>query len=364
MGGAARGRDAPWAASGRERGEPRPAGRREGEGMIRTMICTDGARVREQVEVAEIGAVLADERALLWLDLERPTPTELQALAATFGFHPLAIEDATKAHQRPKIDRYDTFYFIVFYDIDVDAAEERIDEHELDIFLGRNFLITVHGETIAEIDEVAARFGHNQANIERGVGVLLYSLLDTIVDHYFPVVEHIEARIHDMERRIFTSRDHRQREGLHEAIFTLRGELLELRRVLGPERDVLATLARRDLPVVTKKVAVYFQDVQDHLLRVTDAVDISRDLLTSTLDSYHAQNANTLNQVVRVLTACSIILMSISFIAALYGMNFNPAASPLNMPELNARFGYPLALLTMAVVAGVEAYIFRRQGWL
>ena len=332
--------------------------------MIRTLLCTEEYCTRRQLDRAEIAAVLADAHNLLWIDLDRPTPEELQLLAGEFEFHPLAVEDATKQHQRAKIDRYDSFYFIVVHDVDYVAEANQIDEHELDIFMGRNYLVTVHYEPIDEIGEVAARLGHNLALIEHGVGVALYSLLDTIVDHYFPVVDQIRDRIQQLERRVFTVRQPRQREGLHEDIFALRSELLQLRQVIGPQRDVLAVLVRRDLPIISKKMAVYFQDVQDHLLRVIDAVDVHRDLVGSVLDSYHAQNANGLNQVMRVLTSCSIILMSVSFIAGVYGMNFNPEASPFNMPELNAFFGYPVTLLVMALVAGGLAYLFRRQGWL
>jgi magnesium transporter len=285
-------------------------------------------------------------------------------LAGEFGFHPLAVEDATKQHQRPKIDRYDDFYFMVFYDIDYLDEDNRIDEHELDIFLGKNFLITVHDEAIAEVAEVAERFARNLTLIEHGIGVLLYTLLDTIVDHYFPVAERIREHIEQLERRVLTARHPRDRADLQADIFALRRELLQMRRVTDPERDVLAVLARRDLPVISKKAAVYFQDVHDHLLRVTDAVNMYRDLLSSVLDSYHAQTANNLNQVMRVLTSCSIILMSVTFIASIYGMNFNPEASPYNMPELNSYYGYPVTLFVMVVVGLTLVWLLRRKGWL
>jgi magnesium transporter len=211
--------------------------------VIRTLLCNEEYCTRRQLDRAEIATVLAHDRNLLWLDLDRPTPEEWHLLSEEFAFHPLAVEDATKGHQRAKIDRYDTFYFLVVHDIDYDPDTNRIDEHELDIFLGRNFLVTVHYEPIAEIADVAGRLGQNLALIEHGVGVLLYSLLDTIVDHYFPVVDHIRDRIHQLERRVFTTRQPRQREGLHEDIFALRTELLQLRQVIGPQRDVLAVIA-------------------------------------------------------------------------------------------------------------------------
>ncbi len=332
--------------------------------MIRTLLCTEEYCTRRHLDRDDIGPVLSAEHNLLWLDLENPTPQDMTFLTGEFGFHPLAVEDATRPHQRPKLDRYDDFYFIVFYDIAYDEEDNRIDEHELDIFLGKNYLITVHTEAIAEVGEVAERLGRNLSLIEHGVGVLLYSLLDTIVDHYFPVSDRIARRIEELERRVYTTRSQREREGLQEDIFTLRRELLTMRRVLGPERDVLATLVRRDLPVVSKKAAVYFQDVHDHLLRVTEAIDISRELLGSAFDSYHAMNANSLNHIMRVLTSCSIILMSVTLIAGIYGMNFNPDRSPLNMPELNAPYGYLGSLVLMGLVGAVLSWLFRRKGWL
>jgi magnesium transporter len=328
------------------------------------MLCTEGYRAERRLDPAAVGAVLADEQDLLWLDLEAPTAEELRRVGEEFGFHELALEDAARPHQRPKIDRYDGFYFLTFYDFDYDEATARLDAHELDIFLGKAYLVTVHEEPIAEIAEVADRLARNLAAIERGVGTLLYSLLDTIVDHYFPVVERLGAAIEDLERRIITTRDPRGREALQEEIFALRRQLLDLRRVLVPERDVLTALVRRDLPVVSKRAATYFQDVQDHVLRAADAVDVYRDLVSGALESYHAANSNGLNQTMRILTATSIILMSVTLIAGIYGMNFNPDASPFNMPELNARYGYAGALLAMAVIAGVLAWLFRREGYL
>jgi magnesium transporter len=332
--------------------------------MIRTMLCTEAYRARHQLDHGGIGVVLADEHDLLWLDLEAPTAAELRHLGEAFGFHELALEDAARPHQRPKIDRYDDFYFLAFYDLDYDAATGHVAAHELDVFLGRAYLITVHEAPIDEIDEVAARLGRNLAAIERGVGTLLYSLLDTIVDHYFPVVERLGAAIEDLERRIVATRDPRGRDRLQEEIFALRRQLLDLRRLLVPERDVLTTLVRRDLPVVSKKAAAYFQDVHDHVLRAADAVDVYRELVSGALESYRATNSDGLNQTMRILTATSIILMGVTLIAGIYGMNFDPAASPLNMPELHARYGYPGALLAMAATAAVLAWLFRRKGYL
>jgi magnesium transporter len=205
--------------------------------MIRTMLCIEAYRTLHQLAHAEVGVVLADEQDLLWLDLEAPTAEELRRLSIEFAFHELAMEDAALPHQRPKIDRYDDFYFLTFYDFDYDEADGRLVEHELNVFLSTNYLITVHEAPLAEIDAVAARLGRNMAAIEHGVGTLLYSLLDTIVDHYFPVVERLGAAIEDRERRIGATRDLRGRDRLQEEIFALRRRLLELRRLLVPEQE-------------------------------------------------------------------------------------------------------------------------------
>jgi magnesium transporter len=328
--------------------------------MIHTMLCSEGQEFKWDLRQSEIGRVLAHDENILWLDLQDPTPEELELLASEFKFHPLALEDAQK-RQRPKVEQYDDFNFLVFYDIDYDEASNLIDEHQLGIFFGRNYLVTVHYEPIEEIDEVAGRWQHNVDQIGRGVGVLVYSLLDTIVDHYFAVVDGIGDRIEEMETRVFTQAD---RESLLE-IFTLRRELLNLRRTISPERDVMAMLARRDLPVVGEAVTIYFQDVYDHVLRVTEAIDTYRELLSDVLNSYLSVNANNmamtsnnLNQVMRVLTSVSIILMSVTLIASIYGMNFD------NMPELHTRYGYFVALLVMLTLGLGLAVFFKRRNWL
>ncbi len=328
--------------------------------MIHTMLCSEGQELKWDLRQSEIGRVLADDANLLWLDLENPTPEELELLASEFGFHELAVEDAQKA-QRPKAEQYDNFNFLVFYDIDYDEASNLIDEHQLSIFLGRNYLVAVHRDLIEEIDEVAARWQRNADQLGRGVGVLLYSLLDTIVDHYFAVVDRIGDRIEELETRVFAQAD---REGLLE-IFTLRRELLTLRRTISPERDVMGMLARRDLPVVGEAVTVYFQDVYDHVLRVTEAIDSYRELLSDVLNSYLSVNANNmamtsnnLNQVMRVLTSVSIILMSVTLIASIYGMNFE------NMPELRTQSGYFVALFVMLTLGLSLAVYFKRKNWL
>jgi magnesium transporter len=332
--------------------------------MIRTMICSENRRLRKALSRDEIGLILSDNENRLWLDVEAPTAEELDLLAEEFILHPLALEDVTHQGQRPKIDTYEDFYFLVCYDIDYDATSDKIDEHELHIFIGKNFLVTIHYEPIEEIDEVASRFLRNTTAIERGIGILLYSLLDTIVDHYFPVIDRIGDRIEELEAGVFVENGGVPQQAM-QSIQLLKRELITMRRVVAPERDAMAVLARRELPIVSEAAGVYFQDLYEHVLRVTDVLDVYRELLGGVLDSYLSINsnnlataANNLNAVMKTLTSYSIILMSMTLVAGIYGMNFE------FMPELGWPLGYPAALLAMAAIFVVLRMYFKRRGWL
>jgi magnesium transporter len=312
----------------------------------------------------DILRLLKKDDTLIWLDVEDPTQDEIAHLTDAFAVHPLAIEDIHKAHQRPKIDVYEDFYFLVFYDVDYIDEVDRIDEHELSVVIGKNYLLTFHREPIEEIEEVAARFRRNSQEIERGIGVLLYSLLDTIVDHYFPVIDQIGERIEELEAAVVEHQGGNPSSRMAD-IFSLKRELIHLRRQIAPERDAMAVLARRELPIVSVATGVYFQDLYEHVLRVTDAVDVYRDLLSGVLDSYLSVNsnnlavaANDLNDIMKKLTSYSIILMGMALVTGIYGMNFD------NMPELHLSFGYPAALAVMVLVGLGLGFLFKRQDWL
>jgi magnesium transporter len=328
--------------------------------MMRMLFSKMDGMVTREIDPAHCGRVIADPNNLAWVDLDCPTPAEIEVLRREFGFHELAIEDAVKHSQRPKIDTYDSFYLLVLYAVTFDEAELRIDEHELDVFVGQNYLVPVHEGAIEELDEVARRWERNSTAMDPSVGVLLYSLIDTLVDDYLPIMDRISDLIEEIQEAVFDHYDPQAQA----RIFALRRELLNLRRILGPERDVVLRLSRRELPILAPNTSVYFQDVYDHVARATDSVDMYRELLSSVLDSYLSASSNNLNLIFRTLTSVSIILMSLSLIAGIYGMNFNPEVSPFSMPELNARFGYPATLLLMLGVALALYAVFRRKRWL
>ncbi len=321
--------------------------------MIKVILHNNDQKAIIDAPVAELPEIVAREHTMLWVDLTDPTLEEVAAIGKVFAFHPLALEDTLADDIRPKIDQYDGYAFIAFYGMT--HSPEGCRAHSVDIFIGTNYMVTFHDSALPVIDETAARWKQNVASLgNRGPGFLLYSLLDALVDGYFPVVDAITERAEELEESVLNG----GAPLLQVSIMQLRRELLMIRRVSGPERDVMNVLVRRDPPYFGKKEVAYFQDVYDHLLRVIDSVDLTRDMLAGVLDANLSMVSYNLNVVVKRLTSSSIILMSITLVAGIYGMNF------ANMPELDWQFGYLFAIGLMAVIGVTEFLVFKQIDWL
>jgi magnesium transporter len=322
--------------------------------MAELTVCDNHKQFYTDISTADISDLLQEPNRTIWLDLENPSEEEIALLHDEFGFHHLAIEDATRAHERPKIDAYDNYYFLVLYAGFYEPGSNELRLEGLNLFVGPNYLVSVHRGAIRQVEDTRRRWQQAASPMGNTVGALLYSLLDAVVDDYFPLLDQLADRVEDLEDTIFN--DFKE-ESIQE-IFTLKKDLLRLRRVVAPERDVLNVLLRRELPVFRPDDTIYLQDVYDHIVRVTDSVDTYRDLLSSALDSYLSLQSNRLNQILKVLTIASISLMSAALIAGIYGMNFD------YMPELRWRYGYPFALLLMVGVSLGLIAIFKRLKWL
>jgi len=323
--------------------------------VIKVNLHTDRTGLQNNIPLDQISDILEREDSLLWVDVVDPSPDDLRLIGQEFQFHPLAMEDSVRRHQRPKLDHYDGFVFIVFYGIDVEG--DRPVTREINLFVGKNFLVTVHDGRLEAISETAQRWSDSVAQRgNNGIGLLVYSVIDAIVDGYFPVIDDLTERVQDLEEAIFERR--RLSPHTQEEIFSLKKDLLAVQRVLGPERDVMNVLVRRDAPLFGEEQILYFQDVYDHLLRVADAVDQYRDLLTGALDAYVSVESQRLNEVVKTLTSSSIILMSMTLVASIYGMNF------IHMPELGWHLGYAWALSLMMLIGAGLVVVFRRIDWL
>ena len=305
-----------------------------------------------KARIDEIDKLTDRDGTLVWVSATAPSDDDITAIGREFRLHPLALEDVHKQHQRPKLDTYEQQHMIVAYEAVADAPDGLSEIH---MFVGAGWLLSVTWTATPLLDAVRDEFAARRSGGPETTGTLLYALLDAAVDSYFPVLDTISERIDALEDRVLEGEA--DRESLAEILYLKRG-LLELRRVLAPMRDVANVLLRRDLEIVYASSAPYYQDLYDHLVRVLDQVDIYRDLLASVLDARLTVASNSLNAIMKRLTALTVILMVPTLIAGIYGMNFD------HMPELSWRYGYPLVLVLIGIVCLVLYRSFKRNGWL
>jgi magnesium transporter len=328
--------------------------------MIRTCLvrAADGSvRSLQGSKLEELRQLRAEKNQLVWLDLLDPDAESLEALAKEFKIHPLGLEDMQKRRQRPKIDTYPDQHLIVTYEV-LERRARRQRGHapglgEIHLIAGEGYLISTHWQPSPAIDATLERFRTRPEVVATSVGQLLYSVLDAVVDGYFPLLDKMAEEIDTLEDRILEGN---ARNGLRD-VLDLKRALLELRRILAPQRDIANALLRRDVELIGDAEAPYYQDLYDHLLRVLDALDLYRDLVASALDANLSVTNNSLNAVMKRLTAFTVLLMVPTLIAGIYGMNFD------NMPELRQPYGYFIALGAMALsIVAIGAY-FRARDW-
>lgn len=286
-----------------------------------------------------------------WVDLSSSEESELAVLQSVFRFHPLAIEDTRNQKQRPKVEEYDDHLFVILNPVAM--VEGQPEFRELDVFLGRNYLVTVHAEPEPALEALERRTARRQNGQSLSASFLLYALVDTIVDTYFPVLDEIDEELSDLEDQII---DRPQREAL-ERLLGLKRSLIEVRRVVGPQRDMFNVLTRRDIELIDHELLQYhLRDVYDHLLRITDMVDTFRDLLTSLIDLYMSAVSNRLNEVINRLTRVTVVIGAFAVITGFYGMNFAHT-----WPDFASPWGSSVALVVMAAAAGLLFMLFRRE---
>jgi magnesium transporter len=318
------------------------------------MMLAENGKAAGEAPPASIHDVLSRPDMVVWLDIQDPTGDDEALLSREFGFHPLAIEDAMRARERPKVEAHDSYYFMVFYAASFDPETAEIGLQGLYLFVGRNYLITVHMGQNREVQDTMARWRAVGSPLANRIGALVYALLDAVVDEYFPLMDEVADRIENLEDTIFIKFN----EGAIQTIFSLKTDLLRLRHAVAPQRDVMNRLLRLELSVFRPEDMPYLQDIYDHIVRVTDTIDTYRDLLSSALDSYLSLQSNRLNEVMKVLTIASIILMSCALVTGYYGLNFR------SMPELDWRLGEAYALGLMAAISVGLVIYFRQRKWL
>lgn len=332
--------------------------------MIRTRVYQKGQLLAENCDPALISDYLALDDHVVWLDLVQPTSDELGLFKEEFGLHPLAIEDATHAHQRPKIDRYRRHLFAAVYaawlvDKDQDSGVERRDVElettEVDFFVGRQYLITVRKDPAWNIEPVLVRWEKGDALMEHGVSYMLHALLDQVVDEYGVVTEQLDDQLDDVEERLLLQKDVGE---VQEDLLDLRRAVVRLRKVVLPLRESFSALTEGHIVDVSEEMHPYYGDIKDHVLRVAGDLEALQDLLLNAIQLNMSMASNRLNIIMKQLTGWAAIIGVNTVIAGVYGMNFRL------WPDNENPYGFLIANLTMLASSLILYFYFRRKDWL
>ncbi len=328
--------------------------------MIRTLCYSQDGQIRIDLKPEDFAALIADPQNLLWVDFQEHSDAEAEAiLSGIFNFHPLAIDDALQETHVPKVDDWGKFLYIVLHSVVFNLNDnEHIETQELDIFLGPNYIVTHHDPPILAVEKVWSYIQRDDRHLKYGVDHLLYRLSDELVASYMPAVEALDDLIDTLEDEVF---DQPSPTTLA-MIFSAKRAILHLRRIIGPQREVMNKLARDDYRVIDLKARVYFRDVYDHLVRLHDITELIRDLVGGTLDSYLSVINNRMNEIMKTLTLITTLFMPLSFVTSFFGMNFFIPNAPVTSWVARPVFFVALLLLVFMPV-GMYFWV-RRRGWM
>jgi len=321
--------------------------------MIVNCVAYEAGRKLADIPVEAISEHVRRPEQLVWVALKDPTPAELEAMQAEFDLHPLAVEDAHHAHQRPKIEEYGDSLFVVLQTVEL--CEDRLEIGEVDVFVGRNYVLSVRSRTERGFASVRARCEREPELLSRGAGFVLYALMDAVVDRYFPIIEALEERLEAIEERIFAGAPAR---GIVEALYGLKRELTTLQHAVRPLLEATGKLYGGRVPGVCTGLPDYFRDVYDHLSRINQSIESLREMVTTAMGVNLSLISLQENETTKRLASYGALIAIPTLIAGLYGMNFQV------MPELHWAYGYPFALVLMV---GLDVWMFsrfRRAGWL
>jgi magnesium transporter len=293
--------------------------------------------------------------AVVWVDLAEPSIPESLILSDTFAFHPLSVEDAMSSLQYPKVEAYDGYLYVVLHGIDFAASQQGFGTHDVDFFLGGNYVVTVHSGTSRSIDELREHATRNTHIVGDGPVALFHRIVDAMVDHYRPELDKLDARLDEIEDEVFEAPS----QELAREILEQKHEVARLRRVTLPQRDVMGRLARREFVDISTEMAFRFRDVYDNLVRIADDTLIFHDRLSGMLEAYLSHVSNRLNEVMRLLTVVATIFIPLTLLSGIYGMNVMLPAFPGGG---GAQFWWLLGIMVVAVVAMLV--VFRRKRWI
>lgn len=318
----------------------------EGSGQIRVWLTRPGCALCEIIEPEQISEAIRDPQTLVWVDVQDPGEHEIDVLRKEFHFHRLALEDVVTQRQRPKVDEYPDYFFVVMYAPMPATGGGVLHTAELDFFVGKNYVVTSHYGEIPALQQAMVRWERTEPQLRDQVGFLLHVITDTVIDGYFPIVDEVEDRLDRLEISMFSEK------GVYnpEELLTIKRTLYTLRKTIYPLRDVFNVFLRRDQMIFSAETYPYFQDAYDHVLRLLDTVDIERDMATGALEAQLSVVSNRLNETMKRLTVIAICVAILSTVFGAWGMNFS--AVPLDRLGLTGFAivtGGTLALLALAL---------------
>jgi magnesium transporter len=327
--------------------------------MIRSLYYVPGKPIQKDIPLKDSAELILNQQTLLWVDfVSEPDETCLPILQ-DFKFHPLAIDDALQETHSPKIDDWGEYLYIVLNYMNVKEANEiwETEVDELDIFLGKNYIVTHHDYPITAIDETWAACDRDERNVQSGADHLLYKIADYLVAGYMPAIEKIDSAIDQIEDQVFD----RPSPRILEKLFSLKRVLLAMRRILLPQREVLNKLARDDYQVIDPRDRVFFRDIYDHLVRLHDVNESLRDLVGGALDAYLSVINNRMNEIMKTLTIITVLFMPLTFLTGYFGMNFFEPLGNLKVWTTNPVFY--ITLVTIFILPIIMYIWMRRRTW-
>jgi len=319
---------------------------------MRSYLYSPDGDVECGLSTARLRRALQSRENLLWVDIEGPEDTEVELLLEVFDLHPLTIEDCIMPNVRPKLEDFDRYLFVVLQGLK--RVDGKLKSVELDVCVGENFLITVRSEPIKSVDENCARVEKKSPIVTHGTDFLLYAITDTLIDSYFPILEELELQVDELQTKLLSDSTERTLKEL----FKIYNELTVFRRTLAPHREIASRLNRGDLRFVKPAHAIYFRDIYDHLLRMSDLVDSCREVTTMALEAHATIVSNRLNEIMKTLTAFATLALPLIIVTGIFGMNFG------EHPELGPRWIYHLLGLFLVTSLPVMLYFFRKYRWL
>jgi magnesium transporter len=294
-------------------GDPAPDAR------VTVFLTRPESQVCEHIDPSRISDLLPVAGALLWVDIRNPGPDELDMLREEFGFHGLALEDVANQGQRPKVDEYPDYFFVVMYAPLPGEGLRQLQTEEVDLFVGKNFVVTCHQGEIPSLQDAARRWERTEPELRKQVGFLLHVIADSIIDSYFPVTDALEDRLDRLELSMFGKRSRFDPE----EVLILKRTLYTLRKAIYPMREVFNTFLRRDQIIFSAETYPYFQDAYDHVLRLLDTIDIERDMATGALEAQLSVTSNRLNETMQRLTVIAVCVAVMGAVFGAWGMNFD-----------------------------------------